>query len=43
VGAGGGGAVEAGIVEVAGMAVEVDGAIGVTGAGRVGDGVEAEV
>jgi hypothetical protein len=33
--------VEAGVVEVAGMAVEVDGATGVTGAGRVGGGVEA--
>jgi hypothetical protein len=36
-------AVEAGVVEVAGMAVVVDGAIGVTGAGRVGGGVEAVV
>jgi hypothetical protein len=35
--------VEAGVEEVAGMAVEVDGAIGVTGVGRVGGGVEAEV
>jgi hypothetical protein len=35
--------VEAGVVEVAGMAVEVDRALGVTGAGRVGGGVEAEV
>ena len=34
---------EAGVVEVAGMAVVVDGATGVTGAGRVGGGVEAEV
>ena len=34
---------EAGVVEVAGMAVVVDGATGVTGAGRVGGRVEAEV
>jgi hypothetical protein len=39
----GGGAVEAGVVEVEGMAVVVDGATGVTGAGRVGGGVEAVV
>ena len=39
----GGGAVEAGVVEVAGMAVVLDGATGVTGAGRVGGGVEAVV
>jgi hypothetical protein len=35
--------VEAGVVEVAGMAVVVDGVTGVTGAGRVGGGVEAVV
>jgi hypothetical protein len=35
--------VEVGIVEVAGMVVVVDGATGVTGAGRVGGGVEAVV
>jgi hypothetical protein len=35
--------VEAGIEEVAGMAVVVDGATGVTGAGRVGGGVETVV
>jgi hypothetical protein len=35
--------VEAGVVEVAGMVVVVDGATGVTGACRVGGGVEAEV
>jgi hypothetical protein len=35
--------VEAGVVEVAGMAVEVEGATGVTEAGRVGGGVEAVV
>ena len=33
---------EAGVVEVAGMAMVVDGATGVTRAGKVGDGVEAE-
>jgi hypothetical protein len=36
----GGGAVEAGVVEVIGMAEVVDGA-GVTGAGKVGGGVVA--
>jgi hypothetical protein len=35
--------VEAGVVEVVGMVVVVDGATGVTGAGRVGGEVEAEV
>jgi hypothetical protein len=35
--------VEVGVVEVAGMAVAVDGATEVTGAGRVGGGVEAVV
>jgi hypothetical protein len=38
----GGGAVEAGVVEVVGMAEVVDGA-GVTGAGEVGGGVVAVV
>jgi hypothetical protein len=35
--------VEAGVVEVVGMAVVVDGATGVMGAGRVGGGVEVVV
>jgi hypothetical protein len=35
--------VEDGVMLVVGMAVEVDGATGVTGAGRVGGGVDAEV
>jgi hypothetical protein len=35
--------VEAGVVEVVGVAVVVDDATGVTGAGRVGGGVEAVV
>jgi hypothetical protein len=34
---------EVGVVEVAGMAEVVDGATGVTGADRVGGGVEAVV